>query len=51
MAGKFSEGINASQQKGFLRFAKFRTVEDVNRFFKNAGFVQVSMIERTVSVL
>ena len=35
----------------FLRFAKFRTVEDVNRFFKNAGFVQVSMIERTVSVL
>ncbi len=31
----------------FLRFAKFRTVEDMNRFFKDAGFAQVSVIERT----
>ena len=31
----------------FLRFAKFRTVEEVNRFFKDAGFAQVSVIERT----
>jgi SAM-dependent methyltransferase len=30
----------------FLRFAKFRTVEDTGRFFKDAGFVQVSVIER-----
>ena len=31
----------------FLRFAKFRTVGNVNRFFKDAGFKQVSVIERT----
>ena len=31
----------------FLRFAKFRTVEDVDRFFLDSGFVQVSVIERT----
>ena len=31
----------------FLRFAKFRTAEDVNRFFSDAGFVQISVIERT----
>ena len=31
----------------FPRFAKFRTVEDVDRFFKDAAFVQVSVIERT----
>ena len=31
----------------FLRFAKFRTVGDVGRFFKDAGFVQVSVLEKT----
>ena len=31
----------------FLQFAKFRTVGDVDYFFKEAGFAQVSVIERT----
>jgi ubiquinone/menaquinone biosynthesis C-methylase UbiE len=31
----------------FLRFAAYWTIEDVTRFFRNAGFVQVSVIERT----
>jgi ubiquinone/menaquinone biosynthesis C-methylase UbiE len=30
----------------FLRFAKFRTVGNVDRFFSDAGFRQVSIIER-----
>jgi SAM-dependent methyltransferase len=30
----------------FLRFATFRTVGDVDRFFRDAGFVQVSVPER-----
>jgi ubiquinone/menaquinone biosynthesis C-methylase UbiE len=30
----------------FLRFAKFRTVAEVDRFFRDAGFAQVSVIER-----
>jgi ubiquinone/menaquinone biosynthesis C-methylase UbiE len=36
-----------STKERFLRFAKFRTVDDVDRFFKDAGFAQVSVIERT----
>jgi SAM-dependent methyltransferase len=31
----------------FLRFAKFRTVAEVDGFFRDAGFAQVSVIERT----
>ncbi len=31
----------------FLRFAVYRTVEEVTRFFREAGFPQVSVIERT----
>ena len=31
----------------FLRFAEYRTVEDVTRFFGCAGFAQISVIERT----
>ncbi len=31
----------------FLRFAKFRAVEDVTRFFREAEFIEVSVIERT----
>jgi len=31
----------------FLRFAKFRAVGDVDRFFKDAGFKQVSVIKKT----
>jgi SAM-dependent methyltransferase len=31
----------------FLRFAKFWTVEEVDLFFKGAGFSQVSVIENT----
>lgn len=31
----------------FLRFAEYRTVEDVTRFFWDAGFAQISVIERT----
>ena len=36
-----------STKERFLRFAKFRTVDEVDRFFKDAGFAQVSVIERT----
>ena len=31
----------------FLRFAKFRTTEEVDRFFTEAGFAQVSVMKRT----
>ena len=31
----------------FLRFAAYWTVEEVTQFFRNAGFVQVSVIEKT----
>lgn len=31
----------------FLRFAKFRAVGDVERFFRDAGFAQVSVMERS----
>ena len=31
----------------FLRFAVYRTVEEVTRFFRKAGFPQVSVVERT----
>ena len=31
----------------FLRFAKFRAIGDVDGFFKDAGFKQVSVIKRT----
>jgi len=41
------EYIHESVKGRFLRFAKFRSVGDVERFFRNAGFVQVSVIEQT----
>jgi len=41
------EYIHESTKGRFLRFAKFRTIGDVERFFKDGGFAQVSVIERT----
>ncbi len=38
---------NESEKGKFLRFAKFRTPEDVDRFFEETGFTRVSIIERT----
>jgi SAM-dependent methyltransferase len=41
------EYIHESVKGRFLRFAKFRTIGDVERYFKDGGFTQVSVIERT----
>jgi ubiquinone/menaquinone biosynthesis C-methylase UbiE len=42
-AGKYRH----EKTKGrFLRFARFRTVEEVTRFFESAGFANVSVIRR-----
>ena len=38
---------NESTKGRFLRFAQFRTGGDVDRFFRDAGFAQVSVIKRT----
>jgi len=45
--GKISRIYQHESTKGkFLRFAKFRTVGDVEKFFLDAGFKQVSVIKR-----
>jgi len=46
--GEISRIYQHESTKGmFLRFAKFRIVGEVDRFFLDAGFVQISDIERT----
>ncbi len=46
--GEIQRRYRHESTKGrFLRFAKFRTVGDVDKFFRDAGFVQVSVPERT----
>lgn len=46
--GEISRQYQHESTKGqFLRYAKFRTVEDVAGFFKDTGFARVSIIERT----
>jgi ubiquinone/menaquinone biosynthesis C-methylase UbiE len=46
--GKIYQLYQHESTKGrFLRFAKFRAVGDVDRFFRDAGFAQVSVIKRT----
>jgi len=41
------EYINESTKGRFLRFAKFRNIEEVDRFFRESGFVQVSVVQRS----
>jgi SAM-dependent methyltransferase len=41
------EYIHESTKGRFLRFAKFRSVGDVERFFRDTGFEQVSVMQRT----
>ena len=46
--GKIQRKYQNELKKGkFLRFAKFRIPEDVDRFFEDTGFARVSTIERT----
>jgi ubiquinone/menaquinone biosynthesis C-methylase UbiE len=45
--GKIYRFYHHESTKGrFLRFAKFRAVGEVDRFFRDAGFAQVSVIKR-----
>jgi len=41
------EYIHESTKGRFLRFGKFQSVGDVERFFRESGFAQVSVIRRT----
>lgn len=46
--GEISRRYQHESTKGrFLRYAKFRTVEEVTVFFQDTGFARVSIIERT----
>jgi ubiquinone/menaquinone biosynthesis C-methylase UbiE len=46
--GKIATPYRQEKIKGrFLRFARFRTVDEVVRFFKEVGFSEVSVIRRT----
>jgi ubiquinone/menaquinone biosynthesis C-methylase UbiE len=46
--GEIQRRYQHESTKGrFLRFAKFRTGGDVDRFFRDAGFVEVAVLKRT----
>jgi ubiquinone/menaquinone biosynthesis C-methylase UbiE len=46
--GEIHQDYILESTKGrFLRFAKFRSVGDVDRYFREAGFAQVSVLQRT----
>jgi ubiquinone/menaquinone biosynthesis C-methylase UbiE len=46
--GEIYRRYQAETTKGrFLRFAHFRTAEEVDGFFRDAGFAQVSVMKRT----